>query len=132
MQCFWTSPGIFRRISLRKRNPANPDFFERRRLHVGRLSFLPLGGIGGKGTLFIETESLLNQRNSSALITMSVDREDSSVVRLQLRPRHTSSKVYNIWTRACIGHYPNIECYCQCKVGTRVGGCWAHAVPRWT
>ncbi|GFU21941.1 uncharacterized protein TNCV_3284091 [Trichonephila clavipes] len=26
----------------------------------------------------------------------------------------------------CIGHNPNIEMYCQCKVGARLVGCCAH------
>ncbi|GFU98794.1 uncharacterized protein TNCV_1215101 [Trichonephila clavipes] len=52
-----------------------------------------------------------------------VNREDSSVVRFQLRSRHTSSKVYNIWIRTSISHIPNIEKYCQSKVGARLLGC---------
>ncbi|GFQ74525.1 DDE Tnp4 domain-containing protein [Trichonephila clavata] len=55
--------------------------------------------------------------NQSGLYSLYVNREDSSVVRLQLRLRHTSSKVYNIWIRRGIGHNPNIEWYFQCKAG---------------
>ncbi|GFQ77727.1 uncharacterized protein TNCT_420171, partial [Trichonephila clavata] len=43
-----------------------------------------------------------------------------------LRSRHTSSNVYNIWIRTGIGHNPNNEWYCQCKVGARVVGSHAH------
>ncbi|GFQ75908.1 uncharacterized protein TNCT_180021 [Trichonephila clavata] len=64
--------------------------------------------------------------NQSGLYSLCVNREDSSVVRLQLRSRHASLKVCKIWIRTGIGHNPNIEWYCQSKVGARVVGCCAH------
>ncbi|GFY13446.1 uncharacterized protein TNCV_1803171 [Trichonephila clavipes] len=64
----------------------------------------------------------------SELYSAYVNREDSSVVRLQLRSRHTSSKAYNIWIKRGTGHNPNIEWYCQCKVEARVG-CCAYVAP---
>ncbi|GFU96177.1 uncharacterized protein TNCV_4506661 [Trichonephila clavipes] len=63
---------------------------------------------------------LINQE----LYSLYVNREDSAVLRLQLRSRHTNSIVYNIWIRTGIGHNPNIESYSKCKA--RVVGCCAH------
>ena len=69
------------------------------------------------------THEYLNQRG---LYSLYVHREDPSVIRLQLRSRHTSSKVYNLWIKTGAGRSPNIDWYCQCKVGARVVGCCAH------
>ncbi|GFQ76171.1 uncharacterized protein TNCT_707441 [Trichonephila clavata] len=64
--------------------------------------------------------------NQSGLYSLYVNREDSSVVRLQLRSRRTSSKVYNICIKTGTGYNSNIEWFCQCKVGGRVVSCCAH------
>lgn len=65
--------------------------------------------------------------SQTGIYSLYVHREDASVVRLQLKSRHTSRKVYNIWIRMSTSHIPNIEWYCQCKVGARVVGCCARA-----
>ncbi|GFU63748.1 DDE Tnp4 domain-containing protein [Trichonephila clavipes] len=49
--------------------------------------------------------------NQSGLFSLYVKRKYSSVVQLQLRLRHTSSKVYNIWIKRGVGHNTNIESY---------------------
>ncbi|GFQ88485.1 uncharacterized protein TNCT_215891 [Trichonephila clavata] len=62
--------------------------------------------------------------NQSGLYSIYVNREDSSVVRIQLRSRHTSSKIYKIWKRTGIGHNPKLNVL-SVKVGARVVGCCA-------
>ncbi|GFR14364.1 uncharacterized protein TNCT_285301 [Trichonephila clavata] len=91
------------------------------RLSWKELQFLTLGIYQLKQSRSCTHEHL----NQSGLYSIYVNREDSSVVRIQLRSRHTSSKIYKIWKRTGIGHNPNIELYCQCKVGARVVGCCA-------
>ncbi|GBP11790.1 Potassium voltage-gated channel subfamily KQT member 1 [Eumeta japonica] len=56
--------------------------------------------------------------NEERMYSIYIHREDDSVLRVQLRSRHTSSKNYNIWIkteRSNISH-TNIQWYCQCKV----------------
>lgn len=64
--------------------------------------------------------------SQTGMYSLYVHREDVSVIRIQLRSRHTSSKIYNMWIRTAISPMINIEWYCQCKVGARVVGCCAH------
>ncbi|GBP93237.1 hypothetical protein EVAR_68244_1 [Eumeta japonica] len=55
--------------------------------------------------------------NEEGMYSIYIHREDDSVLRVQLRSRHTSSKNYNIWIkteRSNISH-TNIQWYCQCK-----------------
>ncbi|GFQ71916.1 uncharacterized protein TNCT_419411 [Trichonephila clavata] len=98
-----------------------PDFT---RLTWKKLRYLTLGIHQLKQSRSYTHEHL----NQSGLYSLYVNREDSSVVRLQLRSLSlpANSKVYNIWLRTGIGHIPNIEWYCQCKVGARVVGCCTH------
>lgn len=59
--------------------------------------------------------------------TLYIHWENSSVVRLQLRSWHKSSK-YITWIKTGTGSNPIIKWYCQCKVGIRVVACCAHVV----
>lgn len=64
--------------------------------------------------------------NEEGLYSLYIHREDDSVLRVQLRSRHTSSKNYNIWIKTDRSNVAHIQWYCQCKVGARVVGCCAH------
>lgn len=67
------------------------------------------------------TQEHLNEKGIYSLYT---HREDDSVLRVQLRSRHTCAKNYNIWLKT--EHNNITQWYCQCKVGARVVGCCAH------
>lgn len=64
--------------------------------------------------------------DEQGMYSLYIHREDNSVIRIQIRSRHKSSKTYNIWIKTRPRHNTNIEWYCQCKVGARVVGCCAH------
>ncbi|GBP75761.1 hypothetical protein EVAR_59404_1 [Eumeta japonica] len=61
------------------------------------------------------------------MYSIYIHREDDSVLRVQLRSRHTSSKttIFGSKQSEATSH-TNIQWYCQCKVGARVVGCCAH------
>lgn len=55
-----------------------------------------------------------------------VPKEEPAIVNIQIRSRHTLSKVYNVWVEFSLGLVPVTGWYCQCKTGARVVGCSAH------
>ncbi|GFV52352.1 adhesion G protein-coupled receptor B2 [Trichonephila clavipes] len=64
---------------------------------------------------------------NNALTNTLINRGCTLLTSIQKIPvENTSSKVYNIWIRASIDHNPNIEKYCQSKVGARLVDCCAH------
>ena len=53
-------------------------------------------------------------------------KKDQNILRVQIRSRHTSSKVNNLWIETHAEPYPIIRWFCQCKSGARVVAYYAH------
>lgn len=60
----------------------------------------------------------------SGMYELSLHRQESNILRIQLQSRHTSAKRYNLWLSFSSTHVT--AWYCQCKSGARTVGCCAH------
>ena len=92
------------------------------RLTLDKLRYITLGVYQLK-----QAESYTNEHLSDkGMYTLFSHKEDENILRVQIRSRHTSSKVYNLWIETNAGPNPIIGWFCQCKSGARVVGCCAH------
>ena len=53
-------------------------------------------------------------------------KKEDSVLKAQIRCRHTSTKTYNLWVECTQGLNPVTGWYCGCRSGARTVGCCAH------